>query len=654
MKNISPSIIVVASLGFVAGIGLSLLIGIGRPDQVPAVPNNPISPLQSPVPEVAQPAISPAPTQPLIAVGWRIAADEIRTFSGDTSTFDAALASRLAAFPDNPTATLALLFAAAEWADRVGDSTCVARKEAASNAFTHYWSRSILWRMEEWQFSADLYKLAEKTDNQTKEEFCLRQLKRTFEECYHGYQGLWDSSEERERCVQYYENALDRLANDGRTIDILDNLDVRHGGRNVRRLSPADNILLSEMLRSSDSVFNVLLDNSYWSIRDITPPTAEELATIEAARLILIKLLDKEAASNAAFRATMFPEDHEPSPNQRTQGGGKVMNWDEFLKAHENVPPFDPEKANKEYHDLTSDPPLPKPGEKGPPKPPEEKLVPYLKDPTNKDPKANGLGLSLETLTDVTRADLGPLPFPLPLRLTGLEGARNPVPPPPGMISDRAKTQLTYKPRRALINYLQKQAGRDIPNNYGKVDAPLLYWASLEEYMAHKDNKPEVCFLIGRNLEHAQRLLLADPIQIRRSGVGLAEVATMFLQTNMDDKPLAMAIMDLYVMPYLHLGDKRRENHLSKANLLVTAMGVYSWSDFPDKLQLAAEEATRESGDQNSQDAGRFAIAKALVRQQKFDEAIVVLGQITDPSLVDGAKSYAESLRKKHGESPKP
>jgi predicted negative regulator of RcsB-dependent stress response len=81
-------------------------------------------------------------------------------------------------------------------------------------------------------------------------------------------------------------------------------------------------------------------------------------------------------------------------------------------------------------------------------------------------------------------------------------------------------------------------------------------------------------------------------------------------------------------------------------------MRVYSWSDFPDKLQLAAEEATRESGDQNGQDAGRFVIAKVLVRQQKIDEAIIVLGQITDPSLVDGAKSYAETLLKKQGEKP--
>jgi hypothetical protein len=64
---------------------------------------------------------------------------------------------------------------------------------------------------------------------------------------------------------------------------------------------------------------------------------------------------------------------------------------------------------------------------------------------------------------------------------------------------------------------------------------------------------------ISREERGTTRLILADPIQIRRSGVGLAEVATMFLQTQMNDKPLAMAIMDLYVMPYLHLGDKRRE-----------------------------------------------------------------------------------------------
>ena len=101
-------------------------------------------------------------------------------------------------------------------------------------------------------------------------------------------------------------------------------------------------------------------------------------------------------------------------------------------------------------------------------------------------------------------------------------------------------------------------------------------------------------------------------------------------------------------MPYLHLGHKRREDQFSKVHLLTSAMFVYSESDFPDKLQLAAEEALYESADLNGQDARRHAIAKALLRQNKVEEAIAILGQITDPAMVGGAKSFMESIRKKH------
>ena len=644
MKTTPP--VVLLLLGFCVGTGFGWFLGLGRHGQVPVavdrpIPSTPLAPSVDETPTLPTAATIPVP--PVASVDWRAAADEIRQYSGDSSKFDEVLASKDAAFPGNPTAAVALLFAAAEWADRVGDPSTKLRKEKVVAEFDQYWLHGLPWRLEALQHKAALYKMNGRPDM---EEYCVQLSKHAFDETFSYYCAKRDVQQERTRLEKSYSTALKMLGRSGHKLDVLWNRDIAYDTLATRIFMDEKRLFLSEMLRSppEDSAFNKLAEDDSL--------TAEERIKIGEARVILIRLLDQEAETTA--------KDQERRDNQkygRHRIKQRVIKSEDFVLTDEDLKKlqeYDPVKADKEYRDLTADPPLPKPGEKGPPKPPEEKLVPYLKDPINKDPKANGLGLSLETLTDVVRADLGPLPFPLPLRLTGLEGARNPAPPPPGMITDRAKTQLTYKSRRALIAYLKKQAGRDIPDNYGKVDAPLLYWASLEEYMAHMDNKQEVYFLIGRNLEHAQRLILADPIQIRRSGVGLAEVATMFLLTHLDDKPLAMAIMDLYVMPYLHLGHKRREDHLSKANLLVTAMAVYSWSDFPDKLQLAAEEATRESGDQNGQDAGRFAIAKALVRQQKTDEAIVVLGQITDPSLVGGAKGYIASIRKEQGGVPRP
>ena len=577
---------------------------------------------------------------------WRVAAEDIRQYSGDAKEYDSYCTSHLSSFSDNPTATLALLFAAAEWADRVGDSSAPVRKNAAVMAFDQYWVRGLLWRMESLQFKADLYRLADRPDKDDMEVYCVRLMKRTYDENISPYESV--NEEDRILFEIFYSTAVERLGRDGRTLDVLWDKNTLYDTSKRRVFMNRDDLFLSELLRlpPESSAFNWLAQHG----SHIGPLSEDEQAKIENVRSILLRLLDQMAANNASLQRTrrkgMFDvrsnilEKNEvpPKPIRRLT-----------IEDIEKLPPYDPVQANKEYRDLTADPPLPKPGEEAKPKPPEEKLVPYLKDSLNKDPKANGLGLSIEALTDVTRAELGPLPFPLPVRLSSLEGARHPQPPPPGMMSDRAKTQITYKPRRVLMSYLKKQAGRDIPDNYGKIDAPLMIYDSQREYQAHKDNKAECYFLIGRNLEHAQRLLLEDPIQIRRSGIGLAEVAAQFVWQDLKDKPLAAAIMDLYVMPYLHLGDKRRENHLSKHHLLGSATATYTFCEFPDKLLLAAEEACRESSDQNGQDARRFCIAKALVQLKKADEAIKTLEQVTDPSLVNGAKGYIATIKKEHG-----
>ena len=202
------------------------------------------------------------------------------------------------------------------------------------------------------------------------------------------------------------------------------------------------------------------------------------------------------------------------------------------------------------------------------------------------------------------------------------------------------------------MEYIKKQAGRPFPDDYGKVDAPVDYVISLKEYMAHKDNPQECYFLIGRNLEHAQRLILTDPIQIRRSGVGIASEAALFVCSSMDDKALAAAIADLYVMPYLHLGSKLREDHLSKPNLLRAMGAYYDVSGFPDKRLLAAEETCRESIDMDGQDSCRMAMARALLKMNRVDDAIHVLEQITHPPFVKAIQTWIEEIKKKHGKTP--
>ena len=510
---------------------------------------------------------------------------------------------------------------------------------AALNATDLFWIHCVIWRVQSLKYKSMLFKNSGEPGIHS---LVLKQMKRICDEEYLFCSDRARSPKDVAQLRKLYDYALDGLKPNGEILDMLWTSPGDDPGHHRFFMNSGD-VILSETIR-------MLPEHVPYSLLG-----DEDSKVVAHAIQILTKYFDGRSNQAKQFRSTMIQAEMDKMGPSRITGE-QLRGIPSKPREEPPVPVVEPMKTSqertKEYRDLTADPPLPKAGEKGPPKSPEEKLVPYLKDPTNKDPKANGLGLSLEALTDVVRADLGPPPFPLPLRLTGLEGARNPVPPPPGMMSDRAKTQLTYKPRRALIAYLKKQAGRDIPDNYGKVDEPLLYWASLEEYAAHKDNKAEVYFLIGRNLEHAQRLLLEDPIQIRRSGIGLARVATMYLGNDMIDKPLAAAITDLYVMPYLHLGHKQREDTLSRNNLLGSAAAAYSLSDFPDKWQLAVEEACREAGDQNIQDACRFSIAKSLLKQKKFDEAIKVLGQISDPSLVAGAKGFIATIQKEHGLKP--
>ncbi len=639
MKTTPP--VVLLLLGFCVGTGFGWFLGLGRDGPVPVAVELPIpsTPQAQSVDETPVMPTATAVPVPHVASGdWRAAAHEIRQYSGDSNQFDEVLASKEAAFPGNPTAAIALLFAAAEWADRVGDPSAKLRKETIVAEFDQYWLLGLPWRLEALQHKAALYKMNGRPDM---EEYCVQLSKHAFDDTFTYYCARREVQEERTQLERSYSAALKLLGRSGHKLDVLWNRDFTYDTLATRVHKDKGRLFLSEMLRSppEDSAFNWLAEYPSLSV--------EERVKIGEARVVLIRLLDQEAERTAEDQQR---RDDEKFGRHRIKP--KIKKSEDFIFTDEDLKKlqeYDPVKANKEYRDLTADPPLPKPGEKAPPKPPEEKLIPYLKDPTNKDPKANGLGLSIETLTDVTRAELGPLPFPLPVRLSGLEGARNPPLPPPGMMSDRAKTQLTYKPRRALMSYLKKQAGRDIPDNYGKVDVPLMIYDSQREYQSHKDNKAECYFLIGRNLEHAQRLLLEDPIQIRRSGIGLAEVSAQFVWQDLKDKPLAAAITDLYVMPYLHLGDKRRENHLSKHHLLGSATATYTYCEFPDKLLLAAEEACRESSDQNGQDARRFCIAKALVQLKKVDEAIKTLEQVTDPSLVNGAKGYIATIKKEHG-----
>jgi hypothetical protein len=637
--------------GFFLGVICTILASHWRNQPAQPAPPPQLSmastPLVTPPPEMdtqGLPAQGDVPLDPATHVPqephWETLNEEIRNFTGSPAAAEELARVRSLQFENNPAAFVSIQLAAADWAERHDIPNAPVKMKAAINATDFFLIHCLIWRLESRKYESTICKESKELHLQ---RIFLEDMKRICDEEYIFCAQRARSPKDVARLRKLYDYALDGLKPNGEILDLLWTGPGDDPGHH-RFFMNSGEVILSETIRT-------LPEHVPYSLL-----SEEDSKVVAQAIQILTKYFDDRSNQAKQLRSMMIQaENDEMGPritSEQLRGlPGKPIE-------EPSVPIVEPMKTSqertKEYRDLTADPPLPKAGEKAPPKPPEEKFVPYLKDPANKDPKAGGLGLSLEVLTDLTRADLGPLPFPLPLQLSGLEGARHPQPPPPGMMSDQAKTRVTYKARRALMNYLQKQAGRDIPTNYGKVDAPIIVYDSLTEYMEHKGDKKECYFLIGRNLEHAQRLLLEDPIQIRRCGVGLAEKATIFLLGNMDDKPLAMAIIDLYVMPYLHLGHKRREDHLSKHHLLGSAMAIYSWSDFPDKMQLAAEEVTRDAADQNGQDAGRYAIAKALVRQKKIDEAIAVLGQITDRSLAGGAKLYAESLRKQHPGPAKP
>ena len=148
MKTPTPPIVLVL-LGICIGTCFGWLISFGRPGPVPVVIEhpNPPAPAPTPVVAVASPPAS-VPVSPVIVGDWRLAADEIREYTADAKEFDSILDAKIAAYPDNPTAKVALLFAAVQWADRVEDSSAMNRKTLALKEFHQYWKRDLLWKIE--------------------------------------------------------------------------------------------------------------------------------------------------------------------------------------------------------------------------------------------------------------------------------------------------------------------------------------------------------------------------------------------------------------------------------------------------------------------------------------------------------------------------
>ncbi len=210
-----------------------------------------------------------------------------------------------------------------------------------------------------------------------------------------------------------------------------------------------------------------------------------------------------------------------------------------------------------------------------------------------------------------------------------------PTPPPLEPLSELAVRNLR---REIAKEVLKKSGARSIQRIHVTLGTPAKYVQCGDQYREYKSNpqqhSKELYYLVGQHLLLAEAMFSQDDEKVQLSGIGIAnEVITILAQT-LNDGPLAARVADAYLIPHLDLAPLKMYAVLNRRFLMTYAIRAYSFGERYDMLERVCGHAIQLYGDnRNSTDALRATLAKALMKQNKWDEAIQVLYDIQDPSL---------------------
>ncbi len=213
-----------------------------------------------------------------------------------------------------------------------------------------------------------------------------------------------------------------------------------------------------------------------------------------------------------------------------------------------------------------------------------------------------------------------------------------PKAPAPPMLEPLSEGAIQNLRREILAEVRRKAESRSIERIRVTLGTPAKYVMCGRQYRELKADDPQhvkqMYYLVGQHLLLADAMFVQSDPKVQLSGIGIAnEVITVLAQT-LKDGAMAARVADAYLIPHLDVAPLEMYAVLNRRFLLTYAIRAYSFGERYDRLEQVCGYAIQLYGDnRNSTDALRITLALALKKQNKWDEAILVLNDIQDPSL---------------------
>jgi hypothetical protein len=229
--------------------------------------------------------------------------------------------------------------------------------------------------------------------------------------------------------------------------------------------------------------------------------------------------------------------------------------------------------------------------------------------------------------------------------------------PPPDDFRPIPADEPTMAEKQIFVfDYLAKKTGGPaFPTELRKENA----WSKcIDQYDAAKKAKnpqPLLYRLIQGHLKTAEARLKDQNIDVQREGVQIAMAAANCAADHLQDKWLAVAIVEAFVLPNVDLGNADESKYLGRVHILQNAIAVFravkDWKRLIKAYRLLIDEGTL------GVDAARIHLAVALEEDGQLEEALKQI-LIVDPTgsepgaVADIVPKLKEKIAKKAAENP--
>jgi tetratricopeptide (TPR) repeat protein len=193
--------------------------------------------------------------------------------------------------------------------------------------------------------------------------------------------------------------------------------------------------------------------------------------------------------------------------------------------------------------------------------------------------------------------------------------------------------------KEEISRYLDKKAG-PAPKLQPRPGKNVDSWC-LEQYdAAAKLKNPKLVYqLIHGHLPIAERFLQSPKKQDKQMGLDIVSIAAYRAIELVQDKWLAPALAEAYLLPNFDAANEREGQGLSKFSLLQDVAWVYKQVGETEKYIEIYKRMLAGSDSDNTMDACRVRLAVALEKLGKYEEALRHLKEIDPKGGLSGSRA---------------